>query len=142
MHRSIWAPATIATVSDDSSEDKRTLLERWIEEQQAWQKTAVAYLDSMARNDEFLVHLGNAMRGSLLAGKPYPVPPAAGPPEAAPADDRLDRILFELHRLQGQVEDLRMTLAEIGESKDPPRPASRPRPKAKRSRPSASRRRT
>ena len=41
----------------------------------------MAYLDSMVKNDDFLVHLGNAMRGSLLAGKPYPTaaPAAASP---------------------------------------------------------------
>lgn len=95
-----------------------SLVERWIEDQREWQKTAMAYLDSMVKNDEFLVHLGNAMRGSLLAGKPYPTATAA-PAPAAPAaqepaaDDRLDRVLFALHEMQGQLNDLRLTLDEL-----------------------------
>ena len=94
-----------------------TLVERWIEDQREWQKTAMAYLDSMVKNDEFLVHLGNAMRGSLLAGKSYPT--AAAPASAAPAaqqaspDDRLDRVLFALREMQGQLNDLRLTLDEL-----------------------------
>ena len=94
-----------------------SLVERWIEDQREWQKTAMAYLDSMVKNDEFLVHLGNAMRGSLLAGKPYPATPApaaaASAPQEAPADDRLDRVLFALHEMQGQLNDLRLTLDEL-----------------------------
>ena len=94
-----------------------SLVERWIEDQREWQKTAMSYLDSMVKNDEFLVHLGNAMRGSLLAGKPYPstTPPASAVPAAheAPADDRLDRVLFALHEMQGQLNDLRLTLDEL-----------------------------
>ena len=56
-----------------------SLVERWIEDQREWQKTAMSYLDSMVKNDEFLVHLGNAMRGSLLAGKPYPAATPSAP---------------------------------------------------------------
>ena len=97
-----------------------SLVERWIEDQREWQKTAMAYLDSLVKNDDFLVHLGNAMRGSLLAGKPYPAAPAASAVAAAPAavqdgpvDDRLDRVLFALHEMQGQLNDLRLTLDEL-----------------------------
>jgi hypothetical protein len=92
-----------------------SLVERWIEDQREWQKTAMAYLDSMVKNDDFLVHLGNAMRGSLLAGKPYPTAPAPATPAAqeAPADDRLDRVLFALHEMQGQLQDLRLSLDEL-----------------------------
>ena len=92
-----------------------SLVERWIEDQREWQKTAMAYLDSMVKNDDFLVHLGNAMRGSLLAGKPYPTAaaPAAPTVQEAPADDRLDRVLFALHEMQGQLNDLRLTLDEL-----------------------------
>ena len=68
----------------------------------------------MVKNDDFLVHLGNAMRGSLLAGKAYPTQPAPGAAApASPADDRLDQVLFAVHQLQGQIEDLRMTLDEL-----------------------------
>ena len=91
-----------------------TLVERWLQDQQQWQRTLFTYLDSMMKNDEFLVHMGNAMRGSLLAGKPYPT---AAPPQA-PADDpatadRLDKVLFALHQLQGQMKDVLMTLDEL-----------------------------
>ena len=110
-----------------------SLVERWIEDQREWQKTAMTYLDSMVKNDEFLVHLGNAMRGSLLAGKPYPSAPSApGPaapaPQEAPADDRLDRVLFALHEMQGQLSDLRLTLDELRNGgKDKPATMSRAR---------------
>ena len=98
-----------AKAAKDSS-----LVDRWIEDQREWQKTAMAYMDSMVKNDDFLVHLGNAMRGSLLAGKPYPTAPAAAPPaQDVPADDRLDRVLFALHEMQGQLTDLRLTLDEL-----------------------------
>ena len=90
-----------------------SLVDRWIEDQREWQKTAMAYMDSMVKNDDFLVHLGNAMRGSLLAGKPYPTAPAAPPAQDAPPDDRLDRVLFALHEMQGQLNDLRLTLDEL-----------------------------
>jgi len=85
---------------------------------------ATQYFDSMVKNDEFLVHLGNAMRGSLLAGKAYPgsqPPESAGtakPAEtAAPKDDRVDEILHALHRLQGEIADLKMTVAELTQAR-------------------------
>jgi hypothetical protein len=96
------------------------LVERWLAEQQQWQRTVLTYLDSMAKNDEFLVHLGNAMRGSLLAGKAYPTTPAPGAsaPET-PADDKLDQILFALRQLDGQVKDLRLSVDELKAMKKP-----------------------
>jgi hypothetical protein len=99
---------------DDKNKDDSPLLERWLAEQQQWQRTFMTYMDSMVKNEDFLVHLGNAMRGSLLAGKPYPTPP---PPSAAspesPSEDKLDQILFALRQLEGQVQDLRLTLDEL-----------------------------
>lgn len=91
-----------------------TLVERWLEDQREWQRTAMAYLDSMVKNEDFLVHLGNAMRGSLLAGKPYPTAgaPSEGVPETQ-ADDRIDQVLFALRQIEGQIQDLRMTLDEL-----------------------------
>ena len=91
-----------------------TLADRWLDEQQQWQKTLLTYVDSLAKNEDFLVHLGNAMRGSLLAGKPYPRPEAAGAtaPET-PADDRLDRILHALHQIEGQLTDLKLSVDEL-----------------------------
>ena len=102
-------------MAEGNASNEPTLVERWLHDQQQWQRTLLAYLDSAVKNDDFLVHLGNALRGSLLAGKPYPTEAAAGATSAheTVADDRLDRVLFALHQLQGQLEDLRMTLDEI-----------------------------
>ena len=102
-------------MAEQSSEKETTVVERWLAEQQHWQRTVLTYLDSLVKNDDFLVHLGNAMRGSLLAGKPYPgaPAPAAQPAQDPPADDRLDRVLFALHEMQGQLSDLRLTVDEL-----------------------------
>ncbi len=99
---------------DEQPKPEPTLVDRWLDEQQQWQKTLLTYLDSLAKNEDFLVHLGNAMRGSLLAGKPYPRPEAAAAaaPETA-ADDRLDRILHALHQIEGQLTDLRLSVDEL-----------------------------
>ena len=129
------------TVSADGKTAKdSTLVERWLEDQREWQRTAMTYLDSMVKNEDFLVHLGNAMRGSLLAGKAYPTAPTAAAPAAqpaaqeAPADDRLDQVLFALHQMQGQLTDLRMALDELrshGKGSPSTMPAARPKAKAK-----------
>jgi len=108
-----------------------TLVERWLEDQREWQRTAMAYLDSMVKNEDFLVHLGNAMRGSLLAGKPYPAAPPAGQPavQEAPVDNRVDQVLFALHQIQGQLTDLRMAFDELrnrGKASSSAMPATRP----------------
>jgi hypothetical protein len=103
-------------VTDAKSDHESTLVERWLQEQQEWQRTLLSYVDSMVKSDEFLVNLGNAMRGSLLAGKPYPAAGATAPaPGDTPsqADERLDRILFALNTLQGQLQDLFMSIEEI-----------------------------
>jgi len=118
-------------VADDKTNNDPPLIERWLAEQQQWQRTFLTYMDSMVKNDDFLVHLGNALRGSLLAGKAYPTqpPPSASAPET-PADDKLDQILFAVRRLEGEVHDLKLTLEELkSESKRPPKKTSPPRPK-------------
>ena len=99
---------------EEQPKPEPTLVDRWLDEQQQWQKTLLTYLDSLGKNEEFLVHLGNAMRGSLLAGKPYPQPEAAAAvaPETA-ADDRLDRILHALHQIEGQLTDLKLSVDEL-----------------------------
>jgi len=85
---------------------------------------AMEYFDSMVKNDEFLVHLGNAMRGSCLAGKPYP---GTEPPEqedaVTTADDRIDEVLHALHKLQGDVSDLKMAVEDLAASKPAPEAA-------------------
>ena len=106
-------------MSEAKGDNPPPLVERWLQEQQQWQRTILGNLDSIVKNEEFLVHLGNAMRGSLLAGKPYPGMPAAAPAPAPEenkvptADDRLDQLLFAILQLQGQVHDLGMTLDEL-----------------------------
>lgn len=114
-------------MADEKPNPDPPLVERWLAEQQQWQRTLLTYLDSMVKNDEFVTHLGNAMRGSLLAGKAYPKPPApsASAPET-PADDKLDQILFALRQLEGQVQDLRLSVEEIrsGKKARPKRPES------------------
>jgi hypothetical protein len=115
-------------VAEARDDNEPALVERWLQDQQHWQRTLLAYLDSMVKNEDFLVHLGNAMRGSLLAGKPYPTAPApSAPATETPADARLDQLLFELHQIQGQLNDLGMTLAEMrnGQASPAPRRASR-----------------
>ena len=101
-------------MAEDKTTNEAPLIERWLAEQQQWQRTFLTYMDSMVKNDDFLVHLGNALRGSLLAGKPYPTqpPPAAAAPET-PSEDKLDQILFALRKLEGDVQDLRLTLDEL-----------------------------
>jgi len=103
-------------MTDEKAEAEPTLVDKWIKEQQEWQKTATAYFDSLVKNDDFLVNLGNAMRGSLLAGKPYPGSKPQEQPGATESpipDDRIDEILHALHRIQGEIADLRMTVAEL-----------------------------
>jgi hypothetical protein len=123
---------TGCTVADDTADKGPTLVERWLQDQQAWQQTTSSYLDAMVKNDDFLVHLGNALRGSLLAGKAYPTqPPSDAAEPASPADDRLDQVLFALHQLQGQVEDLRMSLEDLRGARPSPTPAVPPKPRTK-----------
>jgi len=118
-------------VADEKTNYDPSLIERWLAEQQQWQRTFLTYMDSMVKNDDFLTHLGNALRGSLLAGKPYPTqPPAAASTPETPGDDKLDQILFALRQLEGQVQDLRLTLDELkGEKKRSPKKTARPKPK-------------
>jgi hypothetical protein len=116
-------------VAEDKTTNEAPLIERWLAEQQQWQRTFLTYMDSMVKNDDFVVHLGNALRGSLLAGKAYPTqpPPSAAAPET-PADDKLDQILFALRQLEGQVQDLRLTLDELkAEKKRAPKKPPRPK---------------
>jgi hypothetical protein len=114
-------------MADDKKTDDLPLIERWLAEQQQWQRTFTTYMDSLVKNEDFLVNLGNAMRGSLLAGKPYPTqpPPTAAAPET-PSEDKLDQILFALRQLEGQVHDLRLTLDEL--KADKKRGAKKPPP--------------
>ena len=123
-------------MAEPNPENEPTIVERWLEDQRQWQRTVLSYLDAMTKNDDFLVHLGNAMRGSLLAGKPYPSTPSPSAETPAPAapDERLDKVLFTLHQLEGQLADVQMTLDEIRDGR--PRSAAARKPAVrKRTRP-------
>ncbi len=43
---------------DDKTNNDPPLVERWLAEQQQWQRTLLTYMDSMVKNEDFLVHLG------------------------------------------------------------------------------------
>ena len=116
-------------MTEAKKDTEPTLVERWLQDQQQWQRTLLGYFDAMVKNEDFLVHLGNAMRGSLLAGKPYPT--AAAPDAPAPADERLDQVLFALNKVQGQLQDLSMTLDEIRTALHNSSPARTAAPKAR-----------
>jgi len=85
-----------------------TQFERWQEEQRKWQQTVQNYMDTAAKDEEFLTHMGNAMRGSLLAGKAYPgsTPPAAPPTTAEATQSTVEELLFAVRRLEGQLQGL------------------------------------
>ncbi len=96
--------------------DEKSLAERWLEEQQAWQQSMRAYANAMVTDEQFLMHLGNAMRGSLLAGAPYPQHSpfvAAAEPAAA---ETLAEILFTLKRVDGRLRDLEAALSALASS--------------------------
>ena len=129
-------------MADADGKNEPSLVERWLQEQAQWQRTMLSYLDSMTKDDDFLVHLGNAMRGSLLAGKPYPAAavPGVASQEETPADDRLDQILYALHKIQGQIQDLALSLDELRGARPvtalkDASAATRPKPARKRSTP-------
>jgi hypothetical protein len=88
-------------VTDDTTDmPSSTFTDAWTREQGEWQKLIFTMVDSAARDEQFLINLGNAMRGSLLTGKPYPTSSPA--PEAAAHDE----IVFALRRLEGQLNEL------------------------------------
>lgn len=105
-------------MADPEPADK-SLAERWYDEQVAWQKTMREYADSLAKDENFLMHLGNAMRGSLLAGTPYPQQNAFGAEQPAPAQGEvLAEILFTLKRLDGRMRDLEAAIESLGAGRD------------------------
>lgn len=102
------------------TDDEKSLAERWLEEQKAWQQTMRAYADAMVTDEQFLMHLGNAMRGSLLAGAPYPqhsLFAGATEPTAA-TGEALAEILFMLKRIDGRLRDLESALSALAPSPD------------------------
>ena len=107
-------------MSEETNE--KSIAERWFEEQQAWQQTMREYADSMAKDEQFLTHLGNAMHGSLLAGTPYPQPTfgdASGAANATATNDLLQEVLFSLKRIEGRLRDLGAAIEDL----DRPKPS-------------------
>jgi hypothetical protein len=91
-----------------------TLSQQWETEQQNWQQMLLSYADSASADEQFLVHIGNAMRGSLMAGRPYP-----GSTLDPPGQDKInstmanDEVVFALRRLEGQVGALTAALDDV-----------------------------
>jgi hypothetical protein len=113
--------------SPTDAEESQTLFERWQNEQRNWQRLITGYVDKAATDEAFLLNLGNAMRGSLMANTPYPW--MAGPSESDTASARgeIDEVVFALRRLEGQVNELTMaidllTATNAAESKKQPAP--------------------
>lgn len=113
----------------NEQDSTKSLAERWFEEQQAWQKTMRDYADAMAKDEDFLTNLGNAMHGSLLAGTPYPTPPVPGSPAAQDAkpsiDDRLDELIFTMKRVEGRLRDLEDAVRDLEDAATSSQSASR-----------------
>ena len=84
--------------------------QRWAAEQQNWQQLLLSYADASAQDEQFLTHIGNAMRGSLLAGKPYPGSTTDQDKDRVDATMSNDEVVFALRRLEGQVSDLIRTV--------------------------------
>ena len=84
------------------------------EEQQSWQRLVVEYVDKASTDEGFLTNLGNAMRGSLLANKPYPGTSAgSGAASSDPERSELDEVVFAVRRLEGQLLDLTMAVERL-----------------------------
>ncbi len=47
-----------------------TLTQQWETEQQNWQQLLLSYTDAAAADEQFLTHVGNAMRGPCWPGNP------------------------------------------------------------------------
>jgi hypothetical protein len=85
-----------------SEQSEVTLTEQWQTEQRNWQHLLQTFADSAAQDENFLMHVGNAMRGSLLAGKPYPGT-ALEQPGKVDATMTSDEVVFAVRRLEGQI---------------------------------------
>lgn len=106
-------------VNEEAAPKVKPVAERWFEEQQAWQQTMRDYADSMVKDEQFLMHLGNAMRGSLLAGAPYPTPQAPGAPvpgaeSLSTSADTLAEILFSVKLIDGRLRNIEAALDGLG----------------------------
>ena len=87
-----------------------TPAQRWEAEQQNWQQLLLSYADASAQDEQFLTHIGNAMRGSLLAGKPYPGSTNDSKKDQVDSAMSSDEVVFALRRLEGRVSELIQTV--------------------------------
>lgn len=108
----------MAEADSDAGHGGASLLAQWEEEQRKWQQTMLSFVDAAAQDESFLVHLGNAMRGSLLAGKPYPgTSPGGAPSSERAADGTLDELTFSVRRMEGKLNELVMIIEELSRRK-------------------------
>ena len=104
----------MTTQPTDDGSGNATLSEQWHDEQRNWQKMLLSYADSAAQDEAFLIHVGNAMRGSLLAGKPYP----GTTPQQTPKVDATmanDEVVFVVRRLESQISALTAAVDVLAE---------------------------
>ena len=122
-------------MADTNPENEPTIVERWLEDQQQWQRTVLAYLDSMTKNDDFLVT--SATPCGARCWPASPTRPRRLRPRLArrrcrrrcrrrQPDERLDKVLFALHQL---------ARAAGGRPDDPRRDPRRSLAKRRRARP-------
>ena len=101
--------------SSTSEEQPQSLFERWQKEQQNWQRLITDYVDKASTDESFLINLGNAMRGSLLANKPYPgTAPTGVAGDTAGQQSEIDEVVFAVRRLEGQISELTMAIDRLG----------------------------
>jgi len=108
----------------DPQQSDVPLTEQWQKEQQHWQRLLLTYADSAAQDENFLIHVGNAMRGSLLAGKPYPGT-VSEQPAKIDATMTSDEVVFAVRRLEGQVIALTAAIGALTR-RFPPAPSDGP----------------
>jgi len=99
--------------SPNGGEESQSLFERWQTEQQNWQRLITGYIDKAATDEAFLVNLGNAMRGSLMANKPYPGTGTSAETDAAASGSEIDEVVFAVRRLEAQINDLTTTIDRL-----------------------------
>jgi hypothetical protein len=117
--------------SQAGESEPETLFDRWQKEQQSWQRLVIDYVDKAATDETFLTNLGNAMRGSLLANKPYPGTSAGGGEvRRDPERSELDEVVFAVRRVEGQILDLTMAVEKLAASLTPDDTSASDRPAA------------
>ena len=91
-----------------------SLFDRWQQEQQNWQRLVLSYVDKATTDETFLTNLGNAMRGSLMANKPYPgTSSGSGAAPNDPERSEFDELVFAVRRLEGQLLEVTMAVERL-----------------------------